>query len=82
MKSISSKEGKGKWMEAKIGIIYTGKKLQSETSKHKRYVLEDKTVYADILDSDAFGKNISYIAQEKYNLGKAENILLISDDDR
>ncbi|GAH60361.1 unnamed protein product, partial [marine sediment metagenome] len=23
---ISSKEGKGKWMEAKIGIIYTGKK--------------------------------------------------------
>jgi len=79
---ISSKEGKGKWMEAKIGIIYTGKKLESKTSKNKRYKLENKTVYADILDSDAFGKNISYIAQEKYNLADAENILLISDGDR
>jgi len=79
---ISSKEGKGKWMEAKIGIIYTGKKLESETSRNKRYILENKTVYADILDSDAFGKNISYIAQEKYNLADAENILLISDGDR
>lgn len=68
--------------EAKIGIIYTGKELQSKTSKHKRYILKDKTVYADIADSDAFGKNISYIAQEKYNLRQAENILLISDGDR
>lgn len=79
---ISSREGKGKWMEAKIGIIYTGKKLESKTSKNKRYKLENKIVYADILDSDAFGKNISYIAQEKYNLADAENILLISDGDR
>jgi len=79
---VSSKEGKGKWMEAKIGIIYTGKKLESNSSKNKRYILENKTVYADILDSDAFGKNISYIAQEKYNLADAENILLISDGDR
>jgi len=45
---ISSKEGKGKWMEAKIGIIYTGKKLESKSSKNKRYILENKTVYADV----------------------------------
>ncbi|GAG64792.1 unnamed protein product, partial [marine sediment metagenome] len=36
--------------KAKIGIIYTGKKLESETSKIKRYALENKTVYADIVD--------------------------------
>ena len=79
---ISSKEGKGKWMEAKIGIIYTGKKLESRSSKHKRYILENKTVYADIADSDVFGKNISYIAQKKYNLAGAENILFVTDGDR
>ncbi|MBL7060435.1 MAG: UPF0236 family protein, partial [Actinobacteria bacterium] len=79
---ISSKEGKGKWMEAKIGIIYTGKKLESKSSKNKRYILENKTVYADIADSDVFGKNISYIAQKKYNLAGAENILFVTDGDR
>jgi len=79
---ISSKEGKGKWMEAKIGIIYTAKKLESKTSKHKRYILENKTVYADIADSDVFGKNISYIAQKEYNLAGAENILFVTDGDR
>lgn len=79
---ISSKEGKGRWMEAKIGIIYTGKKLESNSSRNKRYILENKTVYADILDSDAFGKNISCIAQKKYNLSDAENILFITDGDR
>jgi hypothetical protein len=76
---ISSNKGKGKWMEAKIGIIYTGKRLESKTAKHKRYALEDKTVYADILDMDEFGKNLSYIAEEKYSLSSAENVLTISD---
>ena len=79
---ISSKEGKGKWMEAKIGIIYTAKELLSPTSRHKRYILKDKTVYADVLDSDAFGKNLSHIAQKKYNLAGAKNILFITDGDR
>ena len=51
-------------MKAKIGIIYTGKKLESETSKIKRYALENKTVYADIVDSDVFGKNMSYLGEE------------------
>ena len=66
-------------MEAKIIIIYTGKKLKSKTSKNKRYILENKTIYADIADSDVFGKNISYIAQKKYNLAGSENILFITD---
>lgn len=79
---ISSQEGKGRWMEAKIGIIYTSKELCSASSKHKRYMLKEKTVYADILDSDDFGKNISYIAQKKYNLCGAQNILFITDGDR
>jgi hypothetical protein len=60
--AVSSQQGKGKWMEAKIGIIYTGKRLQSETAKNKRFLLENKTVYADISDMDQFGKNLSYIA--------------------
>ena len=49
---VSSRDGKGKWMEAKIGIIYTGKKLTPETSKIKRYALENKTVYADVVDGE------------------------------
>ena len=79
---ISSQEGKGRWMEAKIGIIYTGKKLASSTSKIKRYILEDKTTYADIVDSDTFGKNMSIICEKKYAVSRAKNILLLSDGDK
>jgi len=79
---ISSKEGKGKWMEAKLGIIYTGKKLKSNTSKTTRYILDNKTIYADITDTDTFGKAFSYIAEKNYSYSMQENILFISDGDR
>ena len=78
---ISSKEGKGKWMEAKLAIVYTGKDLESKNSKVARYALKDKTVIALITDSDSFGKAVSYLAQKKYNLSKAKNVLLLSDGD-
>ena len=56
--------------------------LEAPLGGPRTYILENKTVYADIADSDVFGKNISYIAQKEYNLAGAENILFITDGDR
>ena len=78
---ISSRQGKGKWMEAKLAIVYTGKEIKSSSAKIKRYCLKNKTVIASIDDWDSFGKTTSYFAQKKYNLSKAKNVLLLSDGD-
>jgi len=78
---ISSKEGKGNWMEAKLAIIYTGKSLESKNSKVARYSLTNKTVFATLADSDSFGKAVSYLAEKKYQLSKAKNVILLSDGD-
>jgi hypothetical protein len=78
---ISSKQGKGKWMEAKLAIIYTGKQLCSKNSKVSRYELTNKKIFASVDTWDNFGKMTSYSAQRHYNIKKAENVLLLSDGD-
>jgi len=78
---ISSKEGKGKWMEAKLAIVYSQKELCSKSSKAARYLLKDKKIIASIDSWDNFGKMTSYFVQKDYNLSKAENVLLLSDGD-
>lgn len=78
---ISQNTGKGKWMEAKLAIVYTGKEIESSSAKTKRYCLKNKTVIASIDDWDSFGKMTSYFAQKKYNLSEAKNVILLSDGD-
>jgi hypothetical protein len=42
-------QGKGEDdFEAKLGIMYSGKELESETAKHRRYRLKEKVVYGGI----------------------------------
>jgi hypothetical protein len=78
---ISSKQGKGKWMEAKLAIAYTGKKLCSTNSKVPRYELIGKKIFASMDNWDNFGKMASYFAQRHYNIKSAKNVLVLSDGD-
>ena len=45
---IHSQEGKGRNIAVKLGIMYSGKELESETAKYKRYRLKDKALYGGI----------------------------------
>lgn len=47
-------------MEAKLAIICTGKELEHKNSKVCGYSLTNKTVFADITDSDSLEKAVSY----------------------
>ena len=38
--------------EAKLGIMYSGKELESKKAKHRRYRLKDKVVYGGIEAAD------------------------------
>jgi hypothetical protein len=79
---IHSQEGKGKNITVKLGIMYSGKELESETAKYKRYRLKEKTVYGGIEDAQKFGEKLYLKGEEKLSLSKAENVLLIGDGDQ
>lgn len=38
--------------EAKLGIMYSGKELESKKAKHRRYRLKEKVVYGGIEGAD------------------------------
>ena len=45
---IHSQEGKGKNIDIKLGVMYSGKELESETAKNKHYRLKDKALYGGV----------------------------------
>jgi len=78
---VPSREGKGCWMEAKLGVMYTGKELVSKTAKHKRYILKEKQVYASLENVDEFGKSLFTVGENKLSLTRAKNMLVVGDGD-
>jgi len=79
---VHSQGDKGKNIVVKLGIMYSGKELESETAKYKRYRLKDKTLYGGIEDVEEFGEKLYLKGEEKLALSKAENLLLIGDGDQ
>ena len=79
---IHSQEGKGKNIVVKLGIMYSGKELESETAKYKRYRLKEKALYGGIEEAQEFGEKLYLEGEEKLALSKAENLLLIGDGDQ
>jgi hypothetical protein len=65
--------------EAKLGIMYSGKELESKTAKHRRYRLKEKVVYGGIETADDFGERLYIQGERKLSLSLARNLLLISD---
>lgn len=68
--------------EAKLGIMYSGKELESKKAKHRRYRLKEKVVYGGIEGADDFGERLYIQGEQKLSLSLARNLLLISDGAR
>jgi len=68
--------------EAKLGIMYSDKELESKKAKHRRYRLKDKVVYAGIEGADDFGERLYIQGEQKLSLSLARNLLLINDGAR
>jgi hypothetical protein len=65
--------------EAKLGIMYSGKELESKKAKHRRYRLKEKVIYGGIEGADDFGERLYLKGEEKLSLSLARNLLLVSD---
>lgn len=55
----------------KLGVMYSGKELESETTKYKRYWLREKVLYGGIEETEEFGEKLYLKGEEKLCLSKA-----------
>jgi hypothetical protein len=76
----SQERGREK-LAVKLGVMYSGKELESETAKYKRYRLKEKTLYGGIEDSDEFGEKLYLKGEEKLCLSQARHQLVLGDGD-
>lgn len=76
-----SQERGRKKLTVKLGIMYSGKQLESETAKYKRYRLSEKTLYGSIEESEKFGEKLYLEGEEKLALSKARYLLVLGDGD-
>jgi len=78
---LHSQEKGQKKLTVKLGVMYSGKELESETAKYKRYRLTDKTLYGGIEEPEEFGEKLYLKGEEKLSLSKAKNLLVLGDGD-
>ena len=76
----SQEKGREK-LAVKLGIMYSGKQLESETAKYKRYRLSEKTLYGGIEETEEFGEKLYLKGEEKLCLSKARHLLVLGDGD-
>lgn len=55
---LHSQEKGQKKLTVKLGIMYSGKEVESETAKYRRYWLTEKTVYGCIEEPEEFGEKL------------------------
>jgi len=73
---VHSQEEEGKDIVVKLGVMYSGKELESQTAQHKRYRLKEKVVYGGIEEPEEFGEKVYLRAEEKLSLSRAKNVLM------
>lgn len=70
---------RGEKIEAKLGVMYTGKELVSKTAKHKRYRLRDKGLFASTAEVGTFAQGLVASAERRVSLSKARYTLGVGD---
>jgi hypothetical protein len=78
---VHSQEKGRKDLTVKLGVMYSGKELESERAKHKRYRLAEKAVYGAIEEAEKFGEKLYLKGEEKLALSRARNLLVLGDGD-
>ena len=78
---LHSQEKDCKKLPVKLGVMYSGKELESQTAKYKRYRLSEKTLYGGIEETEEFGEKLYLKGEEKLCLSKARHQLVLGDGD-
>jgi len=70
---------KGKGLEVKVGICYTGKGRRYRGGSGAAKLLENKYIYLDIVSGPVFMKNLSLVAEREVGLSQAHHVFIGGD---
>jgi len=69
---VSSRKGKGKHFEVKLGLSYSRKKDLGKNGKRRRMVISDKVVVGSVGSIEEFGNHLWYSAQRNFGVMDAK----------
>jgi hypothetical protein len=73
---------RGERFEVKLGLMYTGKELESKEAKWKRYRLKEKVLYGGVEEGEAFGEKLYLKGEGRLKIGGARHLLFIGNGAR
>lgn len=65
--------------EVRLGVLASGKTLESRTAKHRRYRLQERVCYGGVEPAQAFGERLFLAGERRLGLSRAQHLLLIGD---
>jgi len=65
--------------EVRLGVLYSGKELESSTAKHRRYRLRERVLYGGVEAAEAFGERLFLAGEARLGLSHARHLLLVGD---
>ena len=65
--------------EVRVGVLFSGKKLESATARHRRYRLTERVLYGGIEPAEAFGERLFLAGEAKLGISHAQHLLLVGD---
>lgn len=65
--------------EVRLGVLFSGKRLESATAKHYRYRLEERVLYGGVEAAQDFGERLFLAGEARLGLTKAQHLLMVGD---
>lgn len=76
---LRAQREEGDRFEVRLGVLASGKALQSRSAKHRRYRLLERVRYAGVETAQDFGERLFLKGEVHLGLSRAEFLLLVGD---
>ena len=65
--------------EVRMGLLYTGRRLQSATARYPRYCLQERLRYGGVEPAEVFGERLFLAGEAALALSRAQHLLVVGD---
>ncbi|MEW6569346.1 MAG: UPF0236 family transposase-like protein [Chloroflexota bacterium] len=76
---LRAQREEGDRFEVRLGVLTTGKELESLTARHRRYRLQERVRYGGVEPAESFGERLFLKGEARLGLSHAQHILLVGD---
>jgi len=76
---LRAQREEGDRFEVRLGVLTTGKSLESKTAKNRRYRLEERIRYGGVETAQDFGERLFLKGEAHLGLSRAQHLLLVGD---